>query len=98
MSATPLSKAQPSAVKPFWEPNSAPPDNSEKVNSVLAALAGIGYVVTEEDLGKLNPPDEFETELKVMAEIRGYCQVSYKVRTPAPFSALVQVYSWLLAL
>jgi hypothetical protein len=47
---------------------------------VLAALAEIGYVgLSKDDLGKLNPPDEYETELEVMAEIRGYFQVSYKV-------------------
>lgn len=53
---------------------------SEKINTVLAGLASIGYTgLTEEDLGKLNPPDEYETELQVMAEVRGYFQVSYKV-------------------
>jgi hypothetical protein len=93
--------AQPPAFKPFWEStspsmssNSAPLDNvnSEKVNNVLVALEGISYVITKEDLGKLNPPDEYEMELKVMVEIRGYCQVSYKVHTP--FSVLiVQAYS-----
>jgi len=31
-------------------------------------------------LGKLNLPDEFETELRIMAEVRGYFQVAYKVR------------------
>lgn len=36
--------------------------------------------VRAEDLAKLNPPDEYETELRVMAEVRGYFQVSYKVR------------------
>jgi hypothetical protein len=44
-------------------------------------LASIGYPgLSAEDLGKLNPPDEYETELRVMAEVRGYFQVSYKVR------------------
>jgi len=29
-------------------------------------------------LGKLNPADEYETELLVMAQTRGYFQVAYK--------------------
>lgn len=48
-------------------------------------LADIGHTgLNAEDLGKLNPPDEYETELRVMAEVRGYFQVSYKVRTRLP--------------
>lgn len=54
----------------------------EKINTILALLAEIGHTgLKAEDLGKLNPPDEYETELQVMAEVRGYFQVSYKVRT-----------------
>ncbi|KAL0952897.1 hypothetical protein HGRIS_007115 [Hohenbuehelia grisea] len=50
-----------------------------QINLVLAALAQIGYHGLEpEDLGKLNPPDEFDTELTVMSEVRGYFQVAYK--------------------
>ncbi|TFY58284.1 hypothetical protein EVJ58_g6511 [Rhodofomes roseus] len=45
----------------------------------LSALAKLGYTgLTVDDLGKLNPPDEYEEELKVMAEVRAYFQVSYK--------------------
>lgn len=77
-------------VKPFWNhppltpsaPNSALPEktiDTEKINNALASLAEIGYVgLTKDDLGKLNPPDEYETELKVMAEVKGYFQVAYK--------------------
>jgi hypothetical protein len=44
-------------------------------------LAEWGFTgLTIADLGKLNPPDEFETELRIMAEVRGYFQVAYKVR------------------
>ena len=58
---------------------SSGPRNSEKINSVLALLADIGYSgLSIEDLGKLNPPDEYEAELNMMAEVRGYFQVSYK--------------------
>lgn len=47
----------------------------------LSALAKLGYVgLTVDDLGKLNPPDEYEEELNVMAEVRAYFQVAYKVR------------------
>lgn len=58
-----------------------PPTAEEKLNTALAALAELGYKgLSVEDLGKLNPPDEYETELQVMAEVRGYFQVSYKAR------------------
>jgi hypothetical protein len=52
------------------------------MQTALALLAEIGYTgVVEEDFGKLNPSDEYETELRVMAEVRGYFQVAYKVCT-----------------
>jgi len=58
---------------------SSDPRDLEKINSVLALLADIGYSgLSIEDLGKLNPPDEYEAELNMMAEVRGYFQVSYK--------------------
>ena len=47
----------------------------------LANLAKLGYIgLQEEDFGKLNPPDIYEEELEVMAEVRAYFQVAYKVR------------------
>ena len=46
----------------------------------MASLAELGYRnITEEDLVRLNPPDEYETEMRVMAEVRGYFKVSFKV-------------------
>ncbi|KAG6822615.1 hypothetical protein H0H93_005202, partial [Arthromyces matolae] len=30
------------------------------------------------DFGKMVPPDEYETEIQVMAEVRGYFQITYK--------------------
>ncbi|KAJ6487722.1 P-loop containing nucleoside triphosphate hydrolase protein [Mycena sanguinolenta] len=52
---------------------------SEKINTVLAHLAELGYTgIAPEDFGKLRPVDEFETEITVMAEVRGYFQVTYK--------------------
>ncbi|KAG6862119.1 hypothetical protein C0995_005931 [Termitomyces sp. Mi166 len=49
------------------------------INSALAALAALGYHgITEADFGKMVPPDEYETEIQVMAEVRGYFQITYK--------------------
>ena len=53
--------------------------NEQAVREALAALAKLGLNVTEEDLGKLNPPDEYEDELALMAEVRAYFDVAYKV-------------------
>ncbi|KAG6918467.1 hypothetical protein DXG01_014094 [Tephrocybe rancida] len=51
----------------------------KKISSALAALAALGYRgVSEVDFGKLIPPDEYETEIQVMAEVRGYFQIAYK--------------------
>ena len=56
-----------------------PTAKEQNVQEALAALAKIGYTVTPEDLAKLAPVDEFENEMRVMAEVRGYFQVAYKV-------------------
>lgn len=56
-------------------------ERQKNEQDALAALAKLGYNVTAADLGKLNPPDIFEEELQVMAEVRAYFHVSYKVRT-----------------
>ncbi|RPD63557.1 hypothetical protein L227DRAFT_608779 [Lentinus tigrinus ALCF2SS1-6] len=50
----------------------------EDVQNILAMLVKMGYHVSEEELGKLNPPDEFEEELELMAEVRAYFYVAYK--------------------
>ncbi|KAI0673304.1 P-loop containing nucleoside triphosphate hydrolase protein [Trametes maxima] len=50
----------------------------DTLKSALAELVRLGFPVAEEDLGKLHPPDEYEEELEVMAEVRAYFQVSYK--------------------
>ena len=49
------------------------------MRDTLANLQKLGYSATEVDLGKLNPPDLYEDELQVMAEVRAYFQVAYKV-------------------
>lgn len=69
----------------------APPD-PEKVQAALAMLVEIGYSgITEDDLGKLNPADEYETELRVMAQTRGYFQVAYKVCVQSSFTHYRQI-------
>lgn len=46
----------------------------------LSALAEIGYKnLSGADLIRLAPPDRFSEELIVMADVRAYFQVSYKV-------------------
>ena len=53
--------------------------DEQAIREALAALARLGLNVTENDLGKLNPPDEYEDELALMAEVRAYFDVAYKV-------------------
>ena len=54
--------------------------NAEHLNAVLGGLTNLGFHgLTSEDLYKLHPPDEFEEELLVMAEVSAYCRVAYKV-------------------
>jgi hypothetical protein len=74
------------SFKPPAERSSSPPPSisaaavpdSEKINGALALLAELGYPgVTLDDFGKLRPVDEFETEIKVMSEVRGYFQVRW---------------------
>ena len=57
------------------------PGKRKALQDALAARARLGYNVKEDDLPKLNPHDEFEEELEMMAEVRAYFQVAYKVRT-----------------
>lgn len=65
--------------------NSNSPDK-QTVQEAIALLVKAGLPVASLDpmdlLGKLIPPDEYETELGVMAEVRGYFQVAYKVSLP----------------
>ncbi|PIL30975.1 transporter [Ganoderma sinense ZZ0214-1] len=55
-----------------------PQRNEQAIREALAALTKLSLNVTEEDLGKLNPPDEYEDELVLMAEVRAYFDVAYK--------------------
>ncbi|KAJ8092575.1 hypothetical protein PM082_006900 [Marasmius tenuissimus] len=73
--------ATPASSTPSAKPNTPEPlvAGSEDANELLAMLAKHGYYVSSlDDLAKLKPGDEYETELLVMAEVRGYFQVSYK--------------------
>ena len=80
--AAPASPAQARPVSASIPvPSMSDVDTAQKVNAALAALAELGYTgLRAEDLGKLNPLDEYQTELEVMAEVRGYFQVAYKVK------------------
>ncbi|KAH0580123.1 hypothetical protein H2248_002929 [Termitomyces sp. 'cryptogamus'] len=73
---------QPSEVpNPFTTTSKKTSEDEQKrhINNALAALAALGYRgITEADFGKMIPPDEYETEIQVMAEIRGYFQITYK--------------------
>lgn len=55
-------------------------DQKKHQKLALSSLAALGIHVTVADLGKLHPPDIYEEELEVMAEVRAYFQVAYKVR------------------
>jgi hypothetical protein len=71
-------------LAPSGTPEATDEAQNEKLNQALSALAELGYHgLTSEDLGKLNPPDIYETEMEVMAKVRGYFQVTYKVRGSA---------------
>lgn len=82
-----VSVRQGSASQPFELDDDADMDNAdaykdddEDMLSLMSLLAKKGYSgLVPEDLGKLNPADEYETELLAMAQIRGYFQVAYKV-------------------
>ena len=61
-------------------PAATPDATTQATNKVLADLAMLGYIgLKADDLTRLNATDEYETESKVMAMIRAYWQVAYKV-------------------
>lgn len=61
----------------LWPQHAAP--GVDFVQEALAFLNKAGYSVKEEDLVRLEPVDEYEEELGVMADVRAYFQVAYKV-------------------
>ncbi|KAF4597337.1 ASTRA complex subunit [Pleurotus pulmonarius] len=53
--------------------------NDQQTREVISSLASLGYIgVTPEDLAKLKPAHPYEAEIAMVAEVRGYFQVSYK--------------------
>lgn len=61
--------------------SSADTDREQKIRDALSLLTSAGWDgLKPEDLGKLHPPDIYEREMNVMAEVRGYFKVSFKVR------------------
>lgn len=57
------------------------PTREQDEAQLLSVLARLGFGhVNLEDLGKLNPPDAYEQEMELMAEVRAYFHISYKVR------------------
>jgi vacuolar protein sorting-associated protein 1 len=53
--------------------------------SALRSLADHGYRgIKREDLKRLHPHEDFKDELVVMADVRAYFQVAYKVRMNIP--------------
>ncbi|KAG6811611.1 hypothetical protein H0H92_006626 [Tricholoma furcatifolium] len=65
---------------PFNEnENNTDPERENYLRQAIAFLAAAGMPgITEADLGKLITADEYETEIKVMSEVRGYFQIAYK--------------------
>lgn len=56
------------------------PVESTSERTALAALAKLGYSgLTVETLARLHPPDRHAEELAVMADVRAYFQIAYKV-------------------
>lgn len=85
-----LASYRDSRARPILQPPSGQPAYTHKdlrtltslpaEEAALSALASLGYQIKAGDLKKLLPSDEYEEELIVMAEVRAYWQVSYKVR------------------
>ncbi|KAI0350447.1 hypothetical protein OH77DRAFT_1430922 [Trametes cingulata] len=71
------SSGEPSSAVPR-PPKALSEKEKETLRNALAQLVKLGYHATEEDLAKLEPADEYEEELVVMAEVRAYFQVTYK--------------------
>ncbi|KAJ7615866.1 P-loop containing nucleoside triphosphate hydrolase protein [Roridomyces roridus] len=62
---------------PFMRPQSA--SGVEPVDEVLSMLARLGFTgLREEDLGRLQAGDDYETEIRLMSDVRGYFEVSYR--------------------
>lgn len=72
----------------FKKPSESTGWSSSDDRALLTSLAARGYHgVQLEDLGKLNPPDKFDTEMRIMSEVRGYFEIVYTVRMVFRFEA-----------
>lgn len=68
------------AAKPFLLLTPLARQHEEAI--VLAGLKRLGFGnVTAADFHRLQPKDEYEKEIVVMAEVRAYFKVAYKVRS-----------------
>ncbi|TFY54871.1 hypothetical protein EVG20_g9535 [Dentipellis fragilis] len=57
----------------------SPSPSQQHIAAALQYLTAAGYSgLKAEDLGKLHPADEYENEMRIMAEVRSFFQVSYK--------------------
>ncbi|KAF7800197.1 hypothetical protein EIP86_011444 [Pleurotus ostreatoroseus] len=76
--SVPIASTPSQAATPSTTTTALAPD--EKESELLAALArfGISGLSASDVLGKLNPPDEYQEEIEVMAEVRAYFKVTYK--------------------
>jgi hypothetical protein len=71
-----------------WLSTSAPEGSPHRI--ALNALAAIGYPgLAIQDLLRLAPRDQFKDELVVMADVRGYFEVAYKVSGTVTFFQVV---------
>lgn len=58
------------------------PVSRSVASSALSNLAALGFAnLKVEDLNRLLGPDPYEPEIIIMAEVRAYFQVVYKVRS-----------------
>ena len=72
-------RRDPEGYKITRRPGEAPPTDSS-TQKVLQYLAQAGYKdLTVDDLTRLCPRDQFEDELIVMADVRAYFTIAYKV-------------------
>ena len=56
-----------------------------RIDAAIASLAACGITgIGKEDLKKLTPQDQYDRELDVMAEVRAYYLIAYRVK-PAFF-------------
>ena len=55
-------------------------EGQSPLERALCALAELGHGLSSEDLGRLLVPDPYDEELAVMADVRAYFHIGYKVR------------------